>query len=65
MPELPEAQTIASDLDSILKGALIVKTLLMRKSCHEGPLPLSELVGKKILGASRRGSCVLVRVTGG
>ncbi|MDR1080022.1 MAG: hypothetical protein LBQ79_03435 [Deltaproteobacteria bacterium] len=61
MPELPEAQTIAADLDSALKGSSVRTTELLFGPALAGPRPLSDLHGKRFEGAHRRGKCVILR----
>lgn len=60
MPELPEVQTIVSDLDKVLPGLKVrdVWTDLPR-------LWLEDLIGKKFLSIERRGKNILMHLSGG
>jgi formamidopyrimidine-DNA glycosylase len=64
VPELPEAETIARDLDRSLKGAKVAAAAVTFAGAEAGPVPLSALAGRTVTGASRRGKCVLVRFSG-
>ncbi|MDR1038833.1 MAG: bifunctional DNA-formamidopyrimidine glycosylase/DNA-(apurinic or apyrimidinic site) lyase [Deltaproteobacteria bacterium] len=64
MPELPEAETIARDLDRALAGARVAKAELVFKPSLEGPLPLSRLNGKAFRSAFRRGKHVAMSFEG-
>ncbi|MDR1038371.1 MAG: hypothetical protein LBT40_17915 [Deltaproteobacteria bacterium] len=61
MPELPEAQTIAQDLDGSLRGSSVARTELLFRPSLAGTMPLSELHGRAFTGAARRGKCVILR----
>ncbi|MDR3153315.1 MAG: hypothetical protein LBW85_03365 [Deltaproteobacteria bacterium] len=65
MPELPEAETIARDLDSALKGAKVLRAAALFPAIAPGPLPLTALEGRAATGARRRGKCVLIGFEGG
>ncbi len=69
MPELPEVETIASELNRVLPGLKIrdvwtdrVKYIQFPKSFF---LFKKKLVGKKILKAERKGKNVLIHLSGG
>ena len=66
MPELPEAETIARGLNRCLTGKSISGLVLRTRSLRQ---PLNarkmkrEIVGRKIIGARRRGKAILVDLT--
>ncbi|MDR2461181.1 MAG: hypothetical protein LBE38_10480 [Deltaproteobacteria bacterium] len=59
MPELPEAQTIATDLDSKLKGQAIFQAKVFSSSVINKDSDLSLLLHKPILGVERKGKMIL------
>ena len=67
MPELPEAETIARDLDPRLAGARIAAVMVT----HRDVLATDpdrfgrSLVGRELAGAGRRGKNVVLRLEGG
>ncbi|MDR2406396.1 MAG: bifunctional DNA-formamidopyrimidine glycosylase/DNA-(apurinic or apyrimidinic site) lyase [Deltaproteobacteria bacterium] len=65
MPELPEAQTIASDLDSLIKGAKILSILpLFPPIVDPSSIPLERLLGKSIKEVTRLGKMIHFHLQG-
>jgi formamidopyrimidine-DNA glycosylase len=62
MPELPEAETIARDLDPRLRGARIMATAIHHDDVLARPAPEfgDALLGRTIAGVGRRGKNVVV-----
>ena len=67
MPELPEAETIARDLDSRLKGARITAITLHRHDvlASDPDAFAGSLVGRTFAGAGRRGKNVVLPLQDG
>ena len=67
MPELPEVQTIISDLNKKIKGDVIVDFWSDWKKSIKMPFDKfgKEIKGKKILNASRIGKNILINLSGG
>ncbi|HEV3071715.1 MAG TPA: DNA-formamidopyrimidine glycosylase family protein [Solirubrobacteraceae bacterium] len=66
MPELPEVEIVARRLDEALRGAVIESALAPGiNALKTFDPPLSVLVGRKILGVSRRGKNLIVQIDGG
>ncbi len=69
MPELPEVQTIVSDLEKVLPGQTIRDVWTDWPKMIKNPKSFAEfkkeLIGKKILGVKRRGKNILIDLTGG
>jgi formamidopyrimidine-DNA glycosylase len=66
MPELPEVQTIVSELDKIIKNKTI-KTIEVRAAKLALPsakILVSQLKNKKIHGVSRRGKMIIIDLGG-
>lgn len=67
MPELPEVETIVSDLNRKIKGARIISFWTeVPKAVKGAPLARfkREMAGKKILGAERVGKNILLHLSG-
>jgi len=64
MPELPEAQTIATQLDRCLRGAALGRVVLrLRKIVRGNGSPLGRvLAGRRVVRVTRRGKRVLVHL---
>ncbi len=64
MPELPEAETIARDLDRLLSGRKLADVRLTRRDIvHGDPRPLSRLLpGRRIRRVYRRGKRVILEL---
>jgi formamidopyrimidine-DNA glycosylase len=66
MPELPEVETLRRDLEDAVIGRRITAVYLYEPRIVRYPEPgafVSELVGKRILGASRRGKHLLIQLS--
>ncbi|MDR1164878.1 MAG: bifunctional DNA-formamidopyrimidine glycosylase/DNA-(apurinic or apyrimidinic site) lyase [Deltaproteobacteria bacterium] len=65
MPELPEAQTIASDLNSALQGVTIADARILYRPIVQNPEPFLELCrGREILEVKRLGKMIHFRLAG-
>jgi formamidopyrimidine-DNA glycosylase len=68
MPELPEAETIARDLDGKVRGARIVSTRVLHDDILAPHLRAADLgrsvKGRRIEGVSRRGKNVVIELEG-
>lgn len=63
MPELPEAQTIASTLASKIENCSIISIDLLRQSAlHEASLPLDTLKNGLVKRVGRRGKMIMVEL---
>lgn len=62
MPELPEAETIARELNSALTGAMVAGVRVLRRDViHGDPRPLARLIrGRRVVRAYRRAKRVIV-----
>ena len=58
MPELPEVETIARELDEVLKGKVISGAEVLRKSSFVGDE--KKLIGKKIKGVDRKAKIIVI-----
>jgi formamidopyrimidine-DNA glycosylase len=67
MPELPEVQTIVSDLNEKIKGDIIIDFWSDWKKSIKMPIERfkKEIKGRKILSASRIGKNIFVNLSGG
>lgn len=69
MPELPEVQTIVSDLNKILPGLYVRDFWCDAKNMIKRPKSFDEfkkaITGKNILKISRRGKNILIEISGG
>lgn len=69
MPELPEVQTIVSDLNKILPGLYIRDFWCDARKMIKDPKDFDEfkdkIIGNKILKISRRGKNILIEISGG
>ncbi len=68
MPELPEVETIRRDLEETVVGRRITGVYLYVPQVVRYPEPeafVRDLVGKRILGAERRGKHLLIRLSEG
>jgi formamidopyrimidine-DNA glycosylase len=67
MPELPEVQTIITDLNQKIKGDIITDFWSDWKKSIRMPIELftREIKGKKILSASRIGKNIFINLSGG
>jgi len=67
MPELPEAQTIAAQLDRCLRGARLTRVTLRRRDIVHGPADVlrRELPGRCVRHVARRGKRVVVHLDSG
>ena len=63
MPELPEVQTISSQLDPLVRGQLITAVQVLDPRCAEQDL--AELVGWQVSGAQRLGKQVGLELSRG
>lgn len=59
MPELPETETIARDLDGALRGAVVRSVTVLRPDVLRGG-PVDRIAGATILGVSRRAKSVVL-----
>lgn len=60
MPELPEVETVARELDRALRGCTVARASLTMDSLYRrGSLGLDSLVGKKIIAVKRLGKAIL------
>lgn len=67
MPELPEVETIANQLNAKLKGEVIRRVELLSPDVLKSAIPRdfqSLVEGKKVLRVSRRGKLILIDLTG-
>lgn len=68
MPELPEVQTIVSDLNKVLPGLYVRDFWCDSQKMIKAPRSLEEfrknIIGKKILGLRRRGKNILIDLSG-
>lgn len=62
MPELPEVETIAVQLNEVLVGRTVSRVLVYRDKSFTGES--SELVGKKIFKVGRRSKTVIIELEG-
>lgn len=62
MPELPEAETIARELDGALRGANVTSVHVVRRDVvHGDPRPLSRVIrGRRVVRTYRRAKRVIV-----
>lgn len=68
MPELPETETIARDLDGALRGAVVRSVRVLRADVLRGiaaPGLVRALGGARILGVTRRAKSVVLAFAGG
>ena len=68
MPELPEVETIRRDLEDAVLGRRITGVYLYEPRVVRHPEPeafVRDLMGKRILGAERRGKHLLIRLSDG
>jgi len=68
MPELPEVQTVASELDARLRGRVIegAEVLWPRTVGHPAPDEfVAAIAGERIVGVGRRAKYILIRLDGG
>lgn len=66
MPELPEVETIRSQLHFGLTGRQIAAiTVLSASSFQAVGVPVGDLVGERVLGVRRRGKVLLIELSGG
>ena len=64
MPELPEAETIARELDTMLSGRRVGRVVVARRDIvHGDPRPLPTiLLGRRVVGVYRRAKRVIIRL---
>ena len=62
MPELPEAETIARELDTLMRGTTLERVTLRRRDIvHGDPRPLSRILpGRVVLRVRRRAKRVII-----
>ncbi len=69
MPELPEVQTIVSDLKKVLPGLFVKDVWTDWKKMIKNPKTFTafkkEIVGRKFLSAERKGKNILIHLSGG
>jgi formamidopyrimidine-DNA glycosylase len=68
MPELPETETIARDLDAAVRGARIRTVTVLRGDVVRGPrlitLDAMRVITRPILGVSRRAKSIVISLDG-
>lgn len=64
MPELPEAETIARELNAVLSGRRLGRVIVTRRDIiHGDPRPLSTILpGRRVVGVHRRAKRVVVNL---
>jgi formamidopyrimidine-DNA glycosylase len=66
MPELPEAQTIADDLDNLISGTEIKNICVIEPSIVDSiSIPFEEIIGSKVFHVSRWGKMILIKLDHG
>ncbi|MBA3855032.1 MAG: hypothetical protein C0503_11490, partial [Gemmatimonas sp.] len=74
MPELPETETIARDLDAALRGAVLEHAQVLRTDVlrapssrsHAGPTPdLTPIIGQSIVRVFRRAKAIVLQLSRG
>jgi formamidopyrimidine-DNA glycosylase len=60
MPELPEVETIAKQLDAVLVGKVFETITVYREKSAQSELGV--LVGMRVLGVSRKGKMIIIKL---
>jgi formamidopyrimidine-DNA glycosylase len=64
MPELPEVQTVVSELQTSLVGQVVSDVVTLRDKIRYDIPDLSVLVGRKVTSVERRAKYIIIKITG-